>query len=145
MSYGCRTATPRSAAPGLRRWWMRADSRARRPPSAIARQTFSDQGKLAPVPPAPAPANVNHVTSGFRLRRYPCGSTRGIKDTTNVDAADGILVVQIRRLGTISREIFQPAACAALITICDERVRQCGMRSASRWPQTIFAGTGFSG
>jgi hypothetical protein len=83
---------------------------------------------------------VNHITSGFRLRRYPWyGATRGIKDTANVDAADGILVVQIRRLGTISREIFQPAACAALITICDQRVRQCGMRSASRWPQAIFA------
>jgi hypothetical protein len=54
------------------------------------------------------------------------------------------LVVQIRRLGTISREIFQPAACAALITIRDQRMRQCGMRSASRWPQAIFAGTGFS-
>ena len=64
-------------------------------------------------------------------------------DTANVDAADGILVVQIRRLGTISREIFQPAACAALITIRDQGMRQCGTRSASRWPQAIFAGTGF--
>jgi hypothetical protein len=71
-------------------------------------------------------------------------ATRGIKDTANVDAADGILVVQIRRLGTISREIFQPAASAALITIRDQCMRQCGTRSASRWPQAIFAGTGFS-
>jgi len=71
-------------------------------------------------------------------------SNRGIKDTANVDAADGILVVQIRRLGTISREIFQPAACAALTTIRDQCMRQCGTRSASRWPQATFAGTGFS-
>jgi hypothetical protein len=67
-------------------------------------------------------------------------ATRGIKDTANVDAADGILVVQIRRLGTISREIFQPAACAALTTIRDQCMRQCGKRSASRWPQGTFAG-----
>src|ERR1700681_3686443 len=76
MSDRCRTATLRSAAPGLRRWWMRADGRAgRRGPAAAvggepmaergaavaqARgKTFSDQGKLAPsVPPALAPANV---------------------------------------------------------------------------------------
>src|SRR5229473_5879509 len=62
------------------------------------------------------------------------GPRSGHKDTANVDAADGILVVQIRRLGTISREILQPAACAALITIRDQCMRQCGTRSASRKP-----------
>jgi hypothetical protein len=33
----------------------------------------------------------------------------------NEDASDGILVVQVRRLRAISREIFRPAAGAALI------------------------------
>jgi hypothetical protein len=65
---------------------------------------------------------MSHPASGFGAI-HDVGPTRGIKDTANVDAADGILVVQIRRLGTISREIFQLAPCAALIAICDQCMR----------------------
>ena len=129
---------------GLRPWWMRADGRARRRCSARARQTFSDQGKLArSVPPACArqcePCHIRFPASALSMMRAHSGH-RGYgkcrRGGWHIGGSDS------SSRDDFSRN-FQPAACAALITIRDQCMRQCGTRSASRWPQAIFAGTGF--
>jgi hypothetical protein len=47
-----------------------------------------------------------------------------IKDGIDEDAADGILVVQVRRLGTVFRNVHEPAAQQALIAVGDENTRE---------------------
>jgi hypothetical protein len=72
------------------------------------------------MPPAIVWSNVKHVTSDRQVRRYPLdvtGAIPGIEGRTNENAADGLLVVQVRRLRTIYREIPEPAAHAALIAL----------------------------
>jgi hypothetical protein len=76
-------------------------------------------------------ADVKHVTSDRRIRRYPldaAGTIPGIEDPTDENAADGILVAQVRRLRTIYREVFRPAADATLITPGGESSRQSSHR-----------------
>jgi hypothetical protein len=61
---------------------------------------------------------VNYVTSRHPRRRYWCGwqglvSNEGWADE---DATDGVLVVQVRRLGAIHRDVLQFAAREAFVT-----------------------------
>src|SRR6187399_382962 len=43
------------------------------------------------------------------------GNTPNIEDRADEDAADGILVAEVRGLGAISREVSEPAAHRALV------------------------------
>jgi hypothetical protein len=63
------------------------------------------------------------------------GPTSWREDGTNEDAADGILVVQIRHLRTISREISETAARQAFIAphACNESIRRSNDRIDTAW------------
>jgi hypothetical protein len=52
---------------------------------------------------------MSHRLLGFRAIHRPVGITSTIEDDTDENAKDGILVVQVRRLRTISRKISEPA------------------------------------
>jgi hypothetical protein len=69
-------------------------------------------------PSAVISPNVKHVTSACRVRRYPMARRDHSRHRgwTDVNAAENILVVQVRGLGAISREISELAALQALVT-----------------------------
>jgi hypothetical protein len=76
-------------------------------------------------------ADVKQVTFDRRIRRYrldAAGTIPGIEDPTDENAADGILVAEVRRLRTIYREVSRPAADATLITPGGESSRQSSHR-----------------
>ena len=54
---------------------------------------------------------MKHITRVCRLRRYPRPAARlSIEGETHESTADGLLVVQVCRLGTISRKVPQAAS-----------------------------------
>jgi hypothetical protein len=50
-------------------------------------------------------------------------ATLRIKDGIDEDAADGVLVVQVRRLRTLFRNVHESAARHAPLAACDENTR----------------------
>jgi hypothetical protein len=88
----------------------------------------------------PDKRELRHIRSpGSTLLRCPVGATPA-RGRANVDAADGILVVQIRRVRAIFREVFQLAA--ALINasrrICDNGAWVYRCTAASHFPGARF-------
>src|SRR6266852_3881361 len=83
---------------------------------------------------------MSHSVAGFgaiEMRSWGDPS----RGRANVDAADGILVVQIRRVRAISREVFQLAA--ALITLRGAHMRQWRVGLPAHGGKPSFPGSRF--
>jgi hypothetical protein len=78
---------------------------------------------------------MSHSIAGFGVIETPAGTTPA-RGRANVDAADGILVVQIRRVRAIFRDVFQLAA--ALITLRGARMRRWHGGEPSFFPAQDF-------
>ena len=59
---------------------------------------------------------MSHSIPGFGAIQDAAGANSQHRGQADENPTDGILVVQVRRLGTISREISELAALPALVT-----------------------------
>jgi hypothetical protein len=67
---------------------------------------------------------MSHPMAGFGANpRSGRGATPSIQDGTHENPAHGILVVQVRHLGAISREVSESAAHETLVTSCRTGIR----------------------
>ena len=111
------------------------------PPTGTAFCALSGASRLNPGSGYLAKCEARHIRlRGLALSMMPVGALSSIEDGTNENASENILVVQVRRLRAISREILELA------------IRRLHDESVGRWSHAVdrativscpFLGAGF--